>query len=130
MSSASTRNFVLVNHDVTVLPFPDRSFDAVISINAIHHNRLRDIKRAVKEIYRVLSPKGLLFVNLTARAEIRDGEKVERGTYRTRDGTEKGILHHLFTASEIRSTFKDYRILQLTPPSEGKPHWLLLAEKR
>jgi ubiquinone/menaquinone biosynthesis C-methylase UbiE len=35
------------------LPYPDRSFDLVISINTIHNLELQDCKRALREIQRV-----------------------------------------------------------------------------
>ncbi len=132
LSKMGARNYVLINHDVTRLPFPDSSFDAVISTNAIHHNRLRDINRAVREIRRILKDRGVLFVNLTSRRkEMRGtGRRLEAGTYLTLSGPERGMVHHLFTRQEIKRTFSGFKILKLTPPSEKDRHWLLLAEKK
>ena len=43
-------------------PFNDNSFDAVISIQVIHHNLLKNILKTVKEIERVVKKGGYLFV--------------------------------------------------------------------
>ncbi|WP_447968285.1 class I SAM-dependent methyltransferase [Nitrospira sp. M1] len=46
------------------LPFPDNSFDLVISINTVHNLNLVDCRQALKEIQRV--SKGLAFVTMDA----------------------------------------------------------------
>ncbi len=46
------------------LPFPDNSFDLVISINTIHNLNLQDCKKALKEIQRV--SKGNAFITVDA----------------------------------------------------------------
>lgn len=130
LDAEEIRNCVLINHDLTRLPYPGGSFDAVISTNAIHHNRLKDINRAVSEVHRVLRKKGILFINLTTREEIRMGRRLEKGTYMETKGEEKGTIHHIFTRSEINSTFSKFRIIRLTPPTKEDQHWLLLAEKK
>ncbi|EQD30896.1 Methyltransferase type 11 [mine drainage metagenome] len=129
LKSEHLYNCILVHHDVTKLPFPDGSFNAVISTNALHHNRLKDINRAIGEIYRVLARNGILFVNLTADEEHTKGRMIEKGSYVTTKGIEKGIIHHLFTEKEIEKSFSKFKVIRLTPPTEQEKHWLLLAEK-
>lgn len=46
------------------LPFPDRSFDLVISINTVHNLPLEECKQALREIQRV--SKGSAFVTMDA----------------------------------------------------------------
>jgi ubiquinone/menaquinone biosynthesis C-methylase UbiE len=46
--------------DACLLPFPDASFDAVISNSLVHHLRQRRV--ALSEMVRVLRPGGLLFI--------------------------------------------------------------------
>jgi ubiquinone/menaquinone biosynthesis C-methylase UbiE len=46
----------LVAGDLENLPFAGSAFDAAISLNAFHH--LPDIPRALREVHRVLSPRG------------------------------------------------------------------------
>ena len=45
------------------LPFPDNSFDLVISINTIHNLPLKQCKRALQEIERVSSPHSFITVD-------------------------------------------------------------------
>jgi SAM-dependent methyltransferase len=49
-----------VQADAAHLPFPDRSFDAVIANHSLEH--IHGLAAALKEIGRVASPKGSLFV--------------------------------------------------------------------
>jgi ubiquinone/menaquinone biosynthesis C-methylase UbiE len=50
----------MVRADATRLPFRDRLFDAVISVNTLHH--VRAPMRAVQEMARILRPGGLLVI--------------------------------------------------------------------
>ncbi|MDP3800031.1 MAG: class I SAM-dependent methyltransferase [bacterium] len=45
------------------LPFPDRSFDLVVSINTVHNLELLDCKRAIAEIERVKKKHAFLVVD-------------------------------------------------------------------
>jgi len=49
------------------LPYKDDFFDAVISTHTIHHGKIENIKKAIKEIERVLKPGGIIFINLRKR---------------------------------------------------------------
>jgi SAM-dependent methyltransferase len=49
--------------DCRKLPFPDRSFDAVISINTIHNVERQDCIQAVREIQRVSKGRGYIQVD-------------------------------------------------------------------
>lgn len=51
---------------VESLPFPDASFDLVVSLNVIYHREVRDDQAALKEFARVLAPGGYLLLNLPA----------------------------------------------------------------
>ena len=44
------------------LPYPNSSFDRVVTSLVIHHLATEDKRRAFKEIYRVLDPQGELYV--------------------------------------------------------------------
>jgi ubiquinone/menaquinone biosynthesis C-methylase UbiE len=50
---------------VHALPFPDASFDAVLSLDVLYHANV-DEARALAEMRRVLKPGGLLVMNLPA----------------------------------------------------------------
>ncbi len=52
--------------NVCALPCPDDSFDAVICSSVLYHQWVGDVAGAVREMYRVLRPGGLLLVNVPA----------------------------------------------------------------
>jgi len=143
-------NYYLVEHDVIKLPFPDDYFDAVISINTIHHNPLNKIKKATFEIRKVLKKKGLFLVTISSIKDYKFGigKRIERGTY----VSDKGTIHHFFDENGVRSLFSKFRIIEIKERSEfnevktliHKPivrniknknekvnvcHWQILAEK-
>jgi SAM-dependent methyltransferase len=49
--------------DMTVLPWPDRTFGAALSTSTMHHHRRADILRALGEVKRVLKPGGFFYVD-------------------------------------------------------------------
>jgi len=61
----------LVAGSVEELPFPDASFDLVLSLNVIYHRAVRDDLAALKEAARVLAPGGFLLLNLPALRALR-----------------------------------------------------------
>ena len=52
--------------NVCALPFEDASFDAVISSSVLYHEWVSDIDVAIREMYRVLRPGGLVLINVPA----------------------------------------------------------------
>src|SRR5690606_13015627 len=52
---------------MTELPYPDASFDYVLSFNVIYHGDGGVVARAVSEIYRVLKPGGLFHGTLLSK---------------------------------------------------------------
>jgi len=101
-------------------PYEDMLFDAVISIQVIHHNRIHDIKSTVAEIERILRPGGYIFItvpvppgNSVPPEDDWDLKEVEPGTYLPQRGPESGVLHHYFTEEEILEVFSAFRITKL-----------------
>jgi SAM-dependent methyltransferase len=54
------------------LPYPDKSFDLVISINTVDHLPLEDCKKAVQEIQRVAKKHSFIMVNAWKTAKQKD----------------------------------------------------------
>src|SRR5436853_1161486 len=52
--------------DIAALPFPDNQFDAVICSSVIYHDWVTDPGAALRELYRVLRPGGILLLNVPA----------------------------------------------------------------
>jgi len=51
---------------VEYIPFPDASFDLVLSLNVLYHREMADDLEALREMRRVLAPGGYLLLNLPA----------------------------------------------------------------
>lgn len=60
-------NVRVVDGIATELPFPDNSFDAVVSIELLRYLEAADIKKTYEEMLRVLKPGGFLIVTLVNR---------------------------------------------------------------
>jgi len=96
------------------LPYPDGFFDAILSIQTLHHNTLDRIKKLTGEMERILSRGGYIFA--TVPSKMNQAEKfrlVERGTYIPLDGREKGLPHHFFTKEEILKLFSSFEIEEI-----------------
>ena len=52
--------------DISALPFPDGSFDAVICLSVLCQERVPNVAGTIRELRRVLRPNGLLILNLPA----------------------------------------------------------------
>lgn len=62
-------NAIYVMADICQLPFPDNTFDAVLSAYTIMHVDKADQETAVRELYRVLRPKKHLVIVTNSRPE-------------------------------------------------------------
>lgn len=93
------------------LPYEDAFFDAVVSVQVIHHADIATIRGIVEEVSRVLKSGGFLFVTVPKlRNQGEAFEQVEPNTYIPLDGPERGLAHHYFTPEELREVFGDYDI--------------------
>jgi len=110
-------------------PYNDNYFDAIISIQVIHHNYLKNIKYCISEIERVLKPKGIAFITVAAtrlKPRATKLKKAELRTYIPLDGIEKGLPHYIYTKSLMRKDFKNFEILKLDKDSGN--HYCLLGQ--
>jgi len=125
------------------LPYKDNFFDAVVSIQVIHHAEIKTIRKAIKEIERVLRPGGLIFITVRKRKlpQLRSINKIFKGlsSENIRDkiigirtsipieGEEKGLIHYLFNKDLLKKEFKDFKNLKIWPASYKK-HYSLLGK--
>jgi SAM-dependent methyltransferase len=98
-------------------PYENNFFDAIISIQVIHHNLMEDILKTVAEIERVLRKGGFLFITFpylkkNIKHDNWDLKKVEGNTFVPQKGKEKGVLHHFFSLKEIEAVFKSFDLLE------------------
>jgi SAM-dependent methyltransferase len=116
-------------------PYEDDFFDAIISIQVIHHNLMADIRKTIREIERVLKPSGVLFVTFPILhsgpvSEEEDWKliEVEEGTYVPQRGWESGIPHHYFTLEEIPIELQSFDIHDIY--LDETSHRCIIAELR
>jgi tellurite methyltransferase len=117
------------------LPYADGFFDAVISVQVIHHADMATIRKIVQEISRVLKRGGFLFVTVPQLENDRPYftwaktfEQVEPNTFIPLDGPERGLLHHYFTPEELGEVFGGFDITDIHLDTIS--HYCLSAFKR
>ncbi len=122
-------NTHLTLHDMTLLPYDDDYFDAVISIQVIHHNKIKGIQDTVREIKRVLKSNGVIWITMpvSKNEPSKKQKEIEPGTFIPLDGREKGLPHHYFSRDEIPVLFSGFSIIDLHIDQTN--HFSLTAEK-
>jgi len=118
-----------------LLPYGDDFFDAVISIQVIHHNFMTEILDTVNEIERVLRTGGYLFITVPILGPKPENPEddwklnwVEDGTYIPQCGPESGIPHHYFSEEELQNVLKNFEILEMF--LDDTDHRCVLAIKK
>ncbi|WP_422647339.1 class I SAM-dependent methyltransferase [Actinoalloteichus caeruleus] len=101
--------------DMTEMPWPERSFHAVISWDSIHHNTVANIRTAVANVYEHLVPGGLFIGTIKSdKAFSADrGREIEPGTRIKDVGSDAGVIHHYFGEDELRQLFRDFEYIAL-----------------
>ncbi len=98
---------------VEELPFPDASFDLVLSLNVIYHREVRDDLAALREMARVLAPGGCLLLNLPALEFLRGGHDLAvGGARRYRRSQILEMLQH----AALEPVKVTYFVFALLPP--------------
>jgi len=114
-------------------PYTDNFFDAIISIQVLHHNKIADILTTISEIERVLKRGGIIFITFpklegSPNREDWKLKEIETGTYLPQDGPEKGLPHHFFTMEEIHDVFSSFNLLEIY--NDRKRHRAILGVKK
>ncbi len=108
------------------LPYENDFFDAVVSVQVIHHARIAEIRKIVGEIARVLKNGGIVFVTVPKqKSQAEAFQEIEPNTFIPLDGLEKGLPHHYFTPEELRDLFNDFTITDIH--LDSVEHYCLLA---
>lgn len=109
-------NATLEVSDMTDDIFADKSFHGAFSWDALHHNTISNITKAVGNIYAHLYDGGMFMASLlttkSGKAELR-GREIEKGTYISDVGSEAGVPHHYFDEQGIRDLFKRWKMISL-----------------
>jgi len=95
------------------LPYKDNFFDAIISIRVIHHAGIKDIRKLINEIKRILKPNVLIFITVRKKIPERNRLRfklIDPRTYVPIEGDEKGVVHYLFNKELLIREFRGFKI--------------------
>lgn len=116
------------------LPYKDNFFDAIVSIRTLHHGKIEDIRKLVKEMKRILKPAGLIFI--TIRKEVAKkyipkeklyGIKyIAPRTYIILGGPDMGTPHYKFNKKILIKEFKGFKVIDLW--IEPESYYCLLGQ--
>ena len=111
-----TLNIRFLYADVGSLPLAAESFELVISIQVIHHQKTEGIQKTLDGVRSLLRPGGCFFFTVPKYPPGSwKGEKyseLEPHTFAPLEGFEQGIPHHFFTPQELALMLKDFEILE------------------
>ena len=117
------------------LPYPDASFDAILSIQVLQHATEDKIVCAINEMERILRPGGFIFVTVCGRYAngkeryclVRTARKVASHTYVPTIGEEKGLTHFIYTKRKLREHFSNFRTIEQW--KDSRDYYCLLVQK-
>jgi len=93
------------------LPYKNKFFDAVISVQTMHHGRPKKIKKLIVEIERILKENGAIFITVPkTKNQANKLKKIEERTFVPLDGNEKGLVHFYFSKNLIKEFFGNFYI--------------------
>jgi SAM-dependent methyltransferase len=106
--------------------YTDNFFDVVLSIQTMHHNSAKKLKKTVEEIERVLVDKGIIVIITPKKVFRKKGRyfipsskgifagnkfrKLEDRVFIPIDGPEKGLPHFYFNKKLIKKFFSNFDI--------------------
>ena len=102
--------------DVRHMPFPDSSFDGIVSFHVLGHLTSEGLAYAVSEMDRVLRPGSYVFLREFAVGDMRS-EKGETVSYNT-VVRGNGILYHYFDVEELCRSFSDFETVRIATVDE------------
>lgn len=115
------------------LPFPDGSFDVIVSGFALHYFLDAEMQQIVQELRRVLTDQGLLIarVNSTAARDhgYGQGQEIEPRVFNV-----DGRIKRFFTEDDVRRYLAGWHIISLEHREvfrfrPGHAHWEVVAAK-
>ncbi len=126
--------------DMLAIPYPDQSFDWVLSVQVIYHTTAATLKQAIQHVRTKLKPGGFFFVTFPPADNISSdsGQEIESRTYRKEEDGES-ILHHYVVSEEIDALLPNFSMLEkrLEPRESRDPsgqmvrslRWNVLAQR-
>lgn len=92
------------------LPYRKNFFGAVLCIAALQHGKIKKIKKAIKEIERVLKPKGFLFLTVPREKPKLKTKEIETRTYLLFEGPERRLVHYIYNKRLLKKDFRNFKI--------------------
>lgn len=123
---------------MTALPYPDASFDHVLSWNVIYHGDESIVAQSVAEIARVLKPGGTFMGTMLSARRLpveqakAPGREISRNTWVFDGPGDKVHPHYFCDARALLALFAGFEVMSLVDrvhDSPGSWHWHLLAER-
>jgi tellurite methyltransferase len=126
--------------DMLAIPYPDQSFDWVLSVQVIYHTTADALQRAIQHVRGKLRPGGFFFVTFPPAENIPtdSGQEVEPHTYLKEEDGEP-LLHHYVSAGEIDALLHGFTLQEkeLKPRHSRDPsgqivstlRWNVLAQR-
>ena len=127
--------------DMGAVPYPDRYFDAVLSVHGLQFGNKEQRSTAINEISRVLRPNGVLYLTILSDQHplYGQGTPVPDDPHSFDNLPLHGGFRHFFSEDELHDTLSGYGILSLehvvSKPPEGGffkiplHEWRVLAVK-
>jgi ubiquinone/menaquinone biosynthesis C-methylase UbiE len=130
----------LVQAFMESLPFADSSFDRVLSYGVFYYSTVSNMKKSIREAYRVLTRAGKLFVVLRTTGDYRfgKGEQLEHNTFRLKitETNEYDTIQHFLAEEDIPAYFAAFSCMSYEKTettfanhSRINSDWLITAEK-
>jgi ubiquinone/menaquinone biosynthesis C-methylase UbiE len=102
----------LAQASMLALPFRDASFEAVLSFGVFYYGTAEQMKKAIRETYRVLAAGGAAFVVLRSVNDYRFGKGQALGHHTFRleieDTNECGTIQHFLDIDDIPLYFSEF----------------------
>jgi len=99
----------------------------MISIQVLHHSKIENIRKLIKEIERVLTSSGIIFVTVPKRIQ-RASKNIAPRTYIPLEGLDKGLIHYIFNKRLLRKEFNNFRIQRIWVDSNNQ--YCLVGESK
>ena len=112
------------------LPYKSNFFDAIVSIQTLHHEKIEKIRKLIKEIERILKINGLIFITVLDLRCVpnKNKKQVAPRTFILLKGNDVGVPHYSFNKNVLRKEFKSFKILNIWNELSGR-HYCLLGQK-
>ncbi|MEO8582092.1 MAG: class I SAM-dependent methyltransferase [Patescibacteria group bacterium] len=119
--------------DMYSFPYPENTYDLILSVSTLHHGRKVQIANTIQKISSSLVPSGRIFItlpNLDASKTwetFKDQTEIESGTYSPNSGPEAGLPHSFFTEPEIHNLFQMFKDISFDLDKIGR--WFITGSK-